>query len=175
MKEKTLKLTARDVAIIGMMVAVIEVCKVVLMGIPNVELTTFWMILFTLYFGKRMLFAVPVFILVEGLLFGFGMWWIMYLYAWPLLAIVTGIMNKMDSSMGWAVLAGLFGLSFGMLCAIPYFVIGAVDGGFTAGLQAGFAWFVAGIPFDMIHGISNFLIMLILYRPVRRVMDLVHR
>lgn len=175
MKEKTLKLTARDVAIIGMMVAVIEVCKVVLMGIPNVELTTFWMILFTLYFGKRMLFAVPVFILVEGLLFGFGMWWIMYLYAWPLLAIVTGIMNKMDSSMGWAVLAGLFGLSFGMLCAIPYFVIGAVDGGVTAGLQAGFAWFVAGIPFDMIHGISNFLIMLILYRPVRRVMDLVHR
>ena len=38
---------------IGVMVAVIEVCKVVMMGIPNVELTTFWMIMFALYFGVK--------------------------------------------------------------------------------------------------------------------------
>ena len=66
------KLSAKDVALVGMMVAVIEVCKVVLMGIPNVELTTFWIIMFSLYFGSRVFFVVPVFILIEGMLFGFG-------------------------------------------------------------------------------------------------------
>ena len=34
-----------------------------------------------------------------------------------------------------------------------------------------FNWWIAGIPFDLIHGASNFLIMLLLYKPVRRVMD----
>lgn len=173
MKEKNWKLTARDVAFVGMMTAVIEVCKVVLMGIPNVELTTFWVILFTLYFGQRIFYVVPVFILIEGMLFGFGMWWVMYLYAWPMLVIVTRMMKHMDSAMGWAVVSCVFGLLFGFLCSIPYFVLGAVDGGFLAGLQAGFAWFVAGIPFDIIHGISNFFIMLFLYHPVRNVMKLV--
>ncbi len=171
MEKSKWKFTAKDVALVGMMVAVIEVCKVVLMGVPNVELTTFWIIMFSLFFGNRVFFAVPVFIILEGTLFGFGLWWIMYLYAWPILAILSRIMHKMDTAIGWGILAGLFGLSYGFLCSIPYVVIGAADGGIMAGLQAGFAWFVAGIPFDIIHGVSNFIIMLILYRPVRSVME----
>lgn len=165
------KLSAKDVALVGMMVAVIEVCKVVLMGIPNVELTTFWIIMFSLYFGSRVFFVVPVFILIEGMLFGFGLWWVMYLYVWPLLAIITRIMHKMDSMVGWCILAGVYGLLYGLFCSLPYVAIGAADGGLMAGVQSGFAWFVSGIPFDIIHGISNFLIMLILYRPVRTVME----
>lgn len=164
------RLTAKDVALVGMMVAVIEVCKVVLMGIPNVELTTFWIIMFTLYFGNRVFFVVPVFILLEGMLFGFGLWWVMYLYVWPLLALITRFMHKMDSAVGWSILAGVYGLLYGLFCSFPYVMIGAADGGIVAGLQAGFAWFVSGIPFDIIHGVGNFLIMLILYRPVRTVM-----
>lgn len=164
-------LSAKDVALVGMMVAVIEVCKVVLMGIPNVELTTFWIIMFSLYFGNRVFFAVPVFILLEGTLFGFGLWWVMYLYVWPLLAVITRLMNKMDSAVGWSILAGIYGLMYGLFCSVPYFVIGAADGGIMSGIQAGFAWFVSGIPFDLIHGISNFLIMLLLYHPVRTVME----
>lgn len=171
MENEKWSLSARDVALVGMMVAVIEVCKVVLMGIPNVELTTFWIIMFSLYFGNRVFFAVPVFILLEGTLFGFGLWWVMYLYVWPLLAVITRLMNKMESAVGWSILAGIYGLMYGLFCSVPYFVIGAADGGFMAGLQAGFAWFVSGIPFDLIHGISNFLIMLLLYHPVRSVME----
>ena len=35
------KLTIKDIALIGLMVAIIEVCKVAIAHIPNVELTTF--------------------------------------------------------------------------------------------------------------------------------------
>ena len=40
--------SVRDITLIGMMIAIIEVCKVTMMGIPNVELTSFWVIMFTL-------------------------------------------------------------------------------------------------------------------------------
>ena len=44
------KLTIGDIALMGVMVAVIEVCKVALNFLPNIELTSFWIIMFTLLF-----------------------------------------------------------------------------------------------------------------------------
>ena len=35
------------------------------------------------------------------------------------------------------------------MCSIPYLFIG--------GIHTAFAWWVSGIPFDMIHGVSNFV------------------
>ena len=156
---------AHEVATVGLMVAVIEVCKLVMQGLPNIEMTSFLVILFTLRFGPLALYAVPVFILIEGMLYGFGLWWVMYLYAWPLLAIVTRVFSRVDSAFFWAMVSGAFGLLFGLLCAIPYFFIG-LPSGFSAGVLQMFSWWVAGIPFDLIHGVSNFALMLALYRPV---------
>ena len=107
-------ISARDVALVGMMVAMIEVCKFVMAPLPNLELTSFWVILFSLCFGRRIYFVVPVFILLEGVVYGFGMWWFMYLYAWPALALVTRLMKDMDSPIGWATVSGIFGLLFGV-------------------------------------------------------------
>lgn len=170
-KKRTFSLTVRDIALMGMMVAVIEVCKVALAGIPNVELTTFWVILFSLYFGNRIFLVIPVFILIEGAMYGFGLWWIMYLYTWPSLAIFCRLFRKSNSALTWSTLSSSYGFLYGFLCSIPYFFIGASSGGIGAGLQMAFAWWVAGIPFDLIHGIANFILMLVLYYPMRRVMQ----
>lgn len=169
MWEKT-RITIREIALIGMMVAVIEVCKAALSFLPNIELTTFWLIMFTLYFGSKILFVVPVFILIEGCIYGFGIWWVMYLYLWPLLVLLVLLFRKQESIWFCSILSALFGLFFGFFCAIPYVVVGAVNGGLRSGLYAGFTWWVAGIPWDIIHGIGNFVLMLILYRPVKHVM-----
>ena len=165
-----MKVTTKDIALIGMMVALIEVCKVALMGIPNVELTTFLIIMFSIYFGKKIFFVIPVFILIEGTMFGFGIWWVMYLYMWPSLAIIAMKFKNMDSVFGWSILSGIFGLLFGFFCAIPYVVTGTFDGGIINGLYAGFTFWIAGIPWDLVHGIANFIIMLVLYKPVQNVM-----
>ena len=162
--------SARDVALVGMMVAMIEVCKFVMAALPNLELTSFWVILFSQCFGRRIYFVVPVFILLEGGVYGFGMWWFMYLYAWPALALVTRLLKDMDSPVGWATVSGIFGLLFGAMCSIPYGVLGAVDG-LASGLRAAFAWWIAGIPFDLVHCVGNFVVMLVLYRPVRRAVE----
>ncbi len=165
-KKKIRGIAVQDIALTGMMTAVIEVSKAALGFLPNIELTSFWIILFTLFFGRRILFVVPTFILIEGAVYGFGLWWVMYLYAWPLLALAAWLFRRRESVWFWSILSSAFGLMFGFLCAIPYVVIGATEDGLTGGLTAGFTWWVAGIPWDIAHGVGNFVLMLVLYKPV---------
>ncbi len=170
MKTNKVEVAIKDITLIGMMVAIIEVCKVALAWAPNIELTTFWLILFTLYFGKKVAFVVPVFIFLEGAMYGMQIWWVMYLYAWPLLVWIVWIFRRQQSIWFWCVVSSIFGLAFGFLCSLPYVVIGAVDGGIGHGLYAGFTWWVAGIPWDIVHGVANFILMMVLYQPVTMIM-----
>ena len=170
MNKTKLNLSTKEIATIGIMVAVIEVCKVASAWIPNVELTSFWLIMFTLYFGWKVVYVVPVFIILEGFMYGINLWWIMYLYAWPLLCILTTMLRKVESAWNLAFLSGAFGLSFGFMCSFPYVVIGSMDGGIQNGIRTAFAWWIAGIPWDIVHGVSNFIIMLMLYHPIKNVM-----
>ena len=165
------KIALKDIAVTGLMVATIEVAKMALSFLPNIELTSFLLILYTLTFGMKTVFTVPVFILIEGTVYGFNLWWIMYLYAWPLLVVLTHIFKKNTSVWFWSVFSGLFGLFFGALCAIPYFFIGWAGGTVMSGVVHAATWWVAGIPWDIVHCIGNFTLMLVLYHPIRRVLQ----
>ncbi len=168
MYSKSYTLNSKDIALIGMMVAVIEVCKIAFASIPNIELTSFFIIIFSIYFGKRIYVVIPVFTLIEGLIFGFGLWWIMYLYVWPILAFATRRIKNENSAVGYSIISGLFGLMFGFLCSFPYVLTGD---SLVNGLKIAFAWWIAGIPWDIVHGVANFFIMLVLYHPVSSVMN----
>lgn len=157
-----MKMKVKDITLIGMMIAVIEVCKVVMAGIPNVELTSFWIIVFSVCFGKKMFYTIPAFILIEGLMYGFGLWWVQYLIAWPVLGIIAIKFRNMDSPLNWAIISGMFGLFFGVFCAVPYLFMG--------GLKTAIAWWIAGIPWDIVHGVANFVMILVLYKPMLNVM-----
>ncbi len=164
---KAKKLTVFDISLMALMVAIIEVCKLAMAELPNIELTSFWLIVFSKHFGKRVYWIVPAFILIEGVIFGFGLWWIMYLYAWPLLVVVTRILKNNDTPFSWAIVSGAFGLLFGLMCSVPYFFVG-LDTGVMGGLKTAFSWWVAGIPWDFVHGAANFAVMMLLYNPVSK-------
>ncbi|MCR5415295.1 MAG: hypothetical protein K6E79_00695 [Pseudobutyrivibrio sp.] len=168
--KKNISFTTKDVALIGLMVALIEASKMALSFAPNIELTSFWLIMFTLYFGRKVMAVVPVFILVEGVIYGINTWWIMYLYIWPLLVIIAWLLRKNDSALFWAIVSGIFGLCFGLLCSITYFFIGFAGGGVTSGLTTAFPWWIAGIMWDIVHCVGNFVLMLVLYNPIKAVM-----
>lgn len=157
-----MKLNVKNVALLGVMIAILEVAKNVLAFLPNVELVSLLIILYALYLGKRVFLVVPAFVLIEGCIYGFGLWWIMYLYTWPLLAVLAMLFKKQDSVWFWSILSGVFGLFYGALSAIPYLFLG--------GFQTAFSWWIAGIPFDIIHCVSNFVLCLILFKPLRNVM-----
>ncbi len=160
---------AWDVALYGMLAAVIEVSKLALSYLPNVELVTFWIIMFTLYFGLRTVYPVFAFILIEICIYGINTWVIMYFYIWPLLVLIVYLARKADSVWFYSILSGFFGLFYGAVCSIPYIFIGAMDGGIGSGLLLAFNWWVAGLRFDIVHGIANFALMLVLYAPVKKI------
>ncbi len=164
------QLGIRDITLIGMMTAVIEVSKIALASIPNVELVTFWVIMFTLFFGPKVIYSIIVFILIEITMYGIHVWVIIYMYVWPLLSLITYLLRKKDSLWVYSILSAIFGLLFGAFCSLPYIVIGAVDGGIQSGLIMAFNWWIAGIPYDIVHGIANFSLMMILYTPVHHLM-----
>lgn len=91
---KTMQNNVRQLARLGLMVAVLEVSKLALAAIPNIELVSFWVILFTLWIGWRSLYAIYGFVLLEGILYGVHFWWIAYLYVWTILAALSQLLRK---------------------------------------------------------------------------------
>ena len=67
-----LRITTRDVAQIGVMIATIEAAKMALSVIPGVEIVTLLIILYSLTFGKKIYYVLAAFVLIEGCLYGFG-------------------------------------------------------------------------------------------------------
>ena len=168
MKKSTLFISIQDIALIGVMTATLSASKLALSFLPNIELVTLLIMLYSVCFGIKTIYAVAVFILIEGSLYGFGIWWIMYLYVWPLVMylyvwplvmMVTFLFRKQKSLWCFALISGCFGLSFGALCSIPYFIIG--------GFPMGFSYWFSGIPFDLIHCISNFVLCSVLWTPLK--------
>ncbi len=102
------RISVYDIVLIGVMVAALESVKLVLSFLPNVELVTLLIILFTLAFGKKTYYAVVSFVVLEGLLYGFGIWWVMYIYTWPLLVCFTRILRRQKDGMTFALLSGAF-------------------------------------------------------------------
>ena len=98
------------------------------------------------------------------MLYGFGLWWVMYLYVWYLLALLAWLLRRMDYAFFWAVLSGLYGLCFGGLCAAVYL--------FAKTPAFALSWWLSGLSYDALHGVGNFVLMLLLYRPLRRALQM---
>ena len=157
------KLSAREICALSLMGALIFAEKMALASIPNVHLNALLIILTAVFFGWKVLYSVGIYIMLEGLTFGFGMWWMCYWYLWPALAVPAVLMRKNNSALIWALLAGLHGLAFGALCSIPYIFIG--------GWHMAFSYWINGLPFDASHCVGNFTFTLILYKPLYKAMS----
>lgn len=121
----------------GLMGALLVVSKQAMSGLPNLEPVSLLIILFALELPRETPGAITVFILLQGVLYGFGLWWVMYLYVWYLLALLAWLLRRMDNAFFWAVFSGLYGLSY-----------------------------------DALHGVGNFVLMLLLYRPLCRALQM---
>ncbi len=154
----------RRLVFIAVIIAVLEAAKWALNAVANVELISVLTIVFTMYFGwKISLPALLLFALIESLWWGLSIWTVTYFYVWPLLILVTWLFRKQMNRVTAACLSSLYGFAFGFLCALTTLVIG--------GPSAAFAWWVAGIPYDLVHGVANFLIAFILFDPLMNVLQ----
>ena len=159
--------TLLRLCLMAMMGVLLVVSKETLAFLPNVELVTLLVILFTLTFGWSALGGVAVFLLLEGLFYGFGFWWVMYLYIWPLLVLLTFLLRFLKRAWQWALVAGIYGLCFGALCSLFYLTMWDIP--------KIISWVIAGFYFDCTHAAGNFILTLLLYTPLRRALEALKR
>lgn len=158
MEQTALSKQIRTIVTMGFLSAILFLGQLGMASLPNIEPVTVLLIIYTLTYGKKVFPVIYTFVLLEGLVFGFGIWWISYLYIWSILALIVLAFRQNTSVILWAVVAGAFGLMFGALCAIPYLISG--------GPGAAFAYWTAGIPYDILHCAGNFVLTLVLFRPL---------
>ena len=86
---------ALTVATVGVSAAVIEGGKLALMALPNIEVVTLFVALFSYVFGAAGVLSAVVFVLIEPMLWGFGAWTIGYFIYWPIVAVVFMIYGQL--------------------------------------------------------------------------------
>ena len=153
-----------QIVLTACLTALLKAVKTALAAIPGVEAVTLLVILYTQVLGWQTgLTAVFLMTGINCLIYGFDSWVIEYLYIWPLLVFLAWKI-KGRNTVGQAVLAGMFGLFSGTLCMPVTFL-------FYGGRSGALAWWLAGLSTDIIHGISNFIVTLLLYRPLYKALD----
>ena len=130
--------------------------KIAMEALPNIHLVGMLTIVYTLVFRTKALIPIYIYVLMNGVYSGFSLWWMPYLYIWTILWAATMLLPKRlpikVKCIILPVLCGLHGLAFGTLYAPAQ----ALMYGFN--LEQAIAWIAAGLPFDLIHGISNLFI-----------------
>ena len=157
------KIKVREMTLFAVLGAMTFGAKYAMAFLPNIEPVSLFVVLFGVTFGRKGLYPIGIYGMMEILFYGLGTWNIMYLYIWPMLGLGAYLLRKMEHPLGWAVFSGGFGLLFGALCMPVDVVIGGIS-------YAAAKW-ISGIPFDIAHCIGNFVIALILFCPMRRLLE----
>ncbi len=157
------KISVREIALFGVLGALTFAAKYVMSWLPNIEPVSLMVMLFAVTFGKKCVYPIYLYVAMEILFYGINLWSINYLYVWAILALAAWLCRGMTHPLAWAVLSGAFGLLFGALCGIVDIFIGGL--GYAA------AKWVSGIPFDLAHCLGNFFLALVLFCPLRQLME----
>jgi energy-coupling factor transport system substrate-specific component len=135
--------------------------KIAMELLPNIHLLGMFIIASTVVFRAKALLPIYIYVFLDGLIHGFNLWWLPYLYIWALLWGATMLLpKKMPKGVAIAVypiLCALHGFLFGILYAPAQMLF------FSLTVKETIAWIAAGLPFDLVHGVSNFCAGLLIY------------
>jgi len=148
------KLTIREMAVFAMLGALMYASKMIMEVAPNVHLLGVFTIAFTVVYRKKALYPIYTYVLLNGIFCGFATWWIPYLYLWAVLWGATMLLPK-------RIPEKLRPLVYMLLCAAHGFLFGTLYAPAQALLyglsfQKMIAWIISGLPWDFVHGVSNF-------------------
>ena len=149
----------KSIVIDALLIAILIVLKEALSFIPNIEVVTLLLIIFSMTMKLEDLSIIVFsFATIQNLLYGFNIYSVSYYFAWFIIVFVTYYLkNILTDEYRVAFISLIFGLLFDIPFSIPYFL---------SGFSAGIAYLLSGLVFSLVHGIGNFIIALILYRPL---------
>ncbi len=160
-----MRLTIKEIAVFGMLGGVMYVSKMIMELLPNIHLLGVFIVAFTVVYRQKTLYIIYTYVFLNGIFSGFASWWIPYLYVWTVLwaavMLLPKNMPKKVQPVVYMAVCAAHGFLFGTLYAPAQAIL------FGLSFQGMVAWIVAGLPWDFMHGISNFfcgiLIMPLVY------------
>ncbi len=167
-----MKLNLKETVFLSLFSALMFCSKVILDALPNVHLIAMLIIVCTVLFRAKAIYAVITFVMITGLVNGFPQWWPPYLYLWPILWGVTMLLPRnMPEKIAipvYMITAFLHGLLYGVMYAPYQALMYGLD------FNGMIVWIAAGLPFDLTHGISNLLaaaLVLPLVKVLKKALD----
>lgn len=137
-----------------MLGAVMYASKILMDLAPNIHLIGVFIVAFTIVYRQKALYPIYVFVFITGMLSGFAAWWVPYLYIWTVLWGITMLlpkrMTKWMKPFVYMTACALHGFLYGALYAPVQALL------FGLNFDGMVAWYLAGLPWDILHGISNF-------------------
>ena len=149
-----MKPTTREITIFAMLGAVMYASKLLMEVAPNIHLLGVFTIAFTVVYRKKALYPIYIYVILNGIFCGFAAWWVPYLYVWTVLwGVVMLLPEPLPKKLRpfvYMTVCAVHGFLFGMLYAPAQAIL------FGMSFQGMISWIIAGLPFDLIHGVSNF-------------------
>ena len=137
-----------------MLGAVMYASKILMEFAPNIHLIGVFTIAYTVVYRKKALYPIYTYVILNGLFSGFAAWWIPYLYLWTVLwgavMLLPQKMSKKIQPFVYMSVCAVHGFLFGTLYAPVQAIV------YGLSLRGTISWIIAGLPWDFIHGISNF-------------------
>lgn len=122
---------------------------------PNIHLLGVFTVALTVVYRKKALYPIYTFVFLAGLFAGFATWWIPYLYLWTVLWGVVMLlpknMPKKIRPIVYMSVCAAHGFLYGTLYAPAQALLFGLD------FRGMIAWILAGLPWDCVHGVSNFV------------------
>ncbi|MFS0822909.1 ECF transporter S component [Bacillus sp. 1P02SD] len=160
-----MNLSVKNLTFLSMLIALSVVGRIMFTFLPNVQPTTAIIIIASLFLGP--IYGVVVAVLssvLSNLVMGMGLWTVGQIFAWGIIGLISGALRKYRDRIPVVVLviyAVFCGFLYGLVISMPLYLF---SGKF-------FAYYIAGLPFDMSHAIGNGVFFLILY-PILRLLFL---
>ena len=152
-KQNKKKLSIQEICLFAILGALMFVSKIVMEALPNIHLLGMLTMTYTVTFRKKALIPIYIYVMLNGLYAGFSLWWIPYLYIWTVLWGLTMLIpERLPSKIKWVVypiVCCIHGLAFGTLYAPVQALM------FGMNFEQMVAWIIVGLPWDLLHGISN--------------------
>lgn len=149
-----MKPTVKETVIFGMLGALMYASKFIMEVFPNIHLLGVFIIAITVVYRQKALYPIYIYVFLDGIFAGFNAWWFPYLYIWTILWGITMLLpKKMPAKIRpvvYMIVCALHGFLFGILYAPAQAIM------FGLNFEGTIAWIIAGLPFDLTHGISNF-------------------
>lgn len=153
-KRKTQSDKILEMCLFAMLGTLMFCSKVIMEALPNIHLLGMFTMVYTIAFRKKALIPIYIYVFENGLYAGFATWWLPYLYIWTILWAITMLIPKKIPKKAaciiYPIVCAFHGLAFGTLYAPAQALI------FGLNFEQMIAWIIAGLPWDITHGIGNF-------------------